>query len=102
MGIDDHLAPEANMVLMGNHPNPFSLQTEIRYETKESAFIRIDIYNLKGQLVNTLVNEAKAAGLHSVVWNGVDKNNQQVANGLYYCTMISGNFTATRKLIFLR
>lgn len=100
--IDDNIAPEANLVLLGNYPNPFSLQTEIKYEIKESAPVRIDIYNLKGQLVSTLVNEAKTAGLHGVVWNGLDKNNRQVVSGIYYYTMTSGNFTGTRKLILLR
>ncbi|MBP7310232.1 MAG: SBBP repeat-containing protein [Candidatus Cloacimonetes bacterium] len=100
--IDDNIAPDANVVLIGNYPNPFSLQTEIKYELKASAPVRIDIYNLKGQLVSTLVNEAKTAGLHGVVWNGLDKNNRQVVSGIYYYTMTSGNFTATRKLILLK
>lgn len=94
--------PVVNVTLHGNYPNPFSTQTAIKYELIEPAPIRIDIYNLKGQLVNTIVNESKTAGAYFTIWNGTDRKNLKVANGVYYYTLSSNKLKHTRKMIVLK
>jgi len=88
--------------LQGNYPNPFNPETTIRYSLKESVPVVIEIYNVKGQLVKTLVNEAKAAGNHSVVWNGRDNQNRPVSSGIFFYKMHAGKYSNTKKMILMK
>lgn len=99
---EDSFLPSASIAALGNHPNPFSTQTTICYELKEPASIKIDVYNLKGQLVNTLVNDSKSTGRHNAVWNGRDMQGKDVANGVYFYTLTTGSHSSTRKLIVMK
>ncbi|MCB5271024.1 MAG: T9SS type A sorting domain-containing protein [Candidatus Cloacimonetes bacterium] len=98
--LEDLLAAPA--FSMSNYPNPFNPQTTISYSLKEASVLRIDIYNLKGQLVKTLVNEAKGPGKHSIVWQGDDDNDRSVASGLYYYRMTAGKYSSTKKMILMK
>jgi len=64
--------------------------------------VRLDIYNLKGQLIKTLVNEAKDAGKYRVVWKGADNKHHPVSSGIYIYKMIAGNYNSTRRMILMR
>lgn len=88
--------------LEGNYPNPFNPSTTVNFSVKEALPVSIGIYNLKGQLVRTLVNDTKAAGSHSVVWNGLDDNGRAVASGIYYYKMNAGKYSSTRKMILMK
>lgn len=99
---DDPAAPASVTQLKGNWPNPFNPSTTISYSLKESGFTRIDVYNAKGQKVKTLVNESKAAGDHSIVWNGKDDSGQELGSGIYFFRMQSGKYSSTRKMLMLK
>ncbi len=99
---DDNTAPVARTGLIGNYPNPFNPSTTIAFSMKESAPVRIDVYNMKGQLVKTLVDEIRPAGNHTVFWNGMDNNNRSISSGVYFYKMTTGKFTSTRKMILLK
>ena len=99
---DDPTVPALTTNLAGNYPNPFNPETTIRYSVKDSTPVTIGIYNIKGQLVKTIVNEVKAAGEHSVVWNGTDSNGRQVASGMYYYKMYAGKYSSTKKMILMK
>ena len=100
---DDPLEiPAAKPMLSANYPNPFNPETTISFSTMDNGPISIKIFNLKGQLVKTLVNEAKALGNHSVIWNGRDDNDRAVSSGVYYYKMKTGKFSATRKMILMK
>ncbi|PKN73879.1 MAG: hypothetical protein CVU50_01465 [Candidatus Cloacimonetes bacterium HGW-Cloacimonetes-3] len=99
---EDALSPLLSNSLHSNYPNPFNPETTIRYSVKGDAPVAIEIYNIKGQLVKTLVNGVQAAGDHSVVWNGTDMNNKSVGNGVYYFKMNSGKYSRTRKMILMK
>lgn len=99
---EDIVSPSASFTLKGNYPNPFSTQTFIKYEVTKHSPVKIDVYNTKGQLVQTLISEPKTAGTYDIQWNGLDKNNQRVACGIYFYTMTSNTHKSTRKLIVLR
>ena len=88
--------------LKQNYPNPFNPTTTITYSLPEATKMRLDIYNLKGQLVKTLVNDEVSAGLHSVVWNSKDMNNADVASGVYFYRISSPNKTQTRKMLLMK
>ena len=80
-----------------NYPNPFNPTTTIAYELAEAGLVSMEIYNLKGQKVNTLLNDSMAAGTHRVVWNGTDKYGRAVSSGIYYCRLITKDRTSARK-----
>jgi len=88
--------------LNANFPNPFNPETTISYSVKEALPVSIEIYNVKGQLVKTLINETKAAGTHTVVWNGSDNNNRPVSSGVYYYKMNAGKYSSTKKMILMK
>ncbi len=88
--------------LLGAAPNPFNSATSIRYQVKGSHDVMIQIYNVKGQLVKTLVQETKSSGMNSVSWNGRDSKNQVLPAGIYFYKMKSGNYSSTKKVILLK
>ncbi|MFA7214303.1 MAG: T9SS type A sorting domain-containing protein [Candidatus Cloacimonadaceae bacterium] len=98
--MDEIVPPEFS--LRQNYPNPFNPSTTISYWLPETARVRLDIYNLKGQLVKTLIDSEMAAGLHSVVWNGKDSNNQAVASGVYFYRISSPNNTQTKRMLLMK
>ncbi|MFA7028895.1 MAG: T9SS type A sorting domain-containing protein, partial [Candidatus Cloacimonadaceae bacterium] len=99
---EDPTVPVLATELQGNYPNPFNPETTIRYSVKETVPVTIEIYNLKGQLVRTLVNEVKTAGNYSVIWNGRDSHNQPVSSGVYFYKMNAGKYSSTKKMIMMK
>jgi len=100
--LEDPTVPVLATELQGNYPNPFNPETTIRYSVKETVPVTIEVYNLKGQLVRTLVNEVKTAGNYSVVWNGRDSHNQPVSSGVYFYKMNAGKYSNTKKMIMMK
>ncbi|MBM4403804.1 MAG: choice-of-anchor J domain-containing protein [Candidatus Cloacimonetes bacterium] len=99
---EDVTSPVIQTELQGNYPNPFNPETTIRYSVKEATPVTIEIYNVKGQLVRTLVNEAKASGSYSNVWNGMDNNGHSVSSGVYFYKMKAGSYSSTKKMILMK
>ena len=102
VSVDDPGVPVVATALHGNYPNPFNPETTISYSVKDAGAVSIEIYNAKGQLVRTLVNEHKATGNYSIVWNGRDNNNQAVSSGVYFYKMLAGKYSSTRKMILMK
>ncbi len=88
--------------LAQNYPNPFNPTTNIAFDISQSGQVTINIYNLIGQQVVTLVNEEIHAGRYEVEWNGLDANSNIVASGVYFYELRSENFNARKKMILLR
>ncbi len=84
---------------LGNYPNPFNPETTIRYTVAKAGQTSLTIYNTKGQIVRTLVNENLPNGQHSVVWNGKDANGTPVASGIYFYKLTSDRKSITRKML---
>ncbi|MDP2173158.1 MAG: choice-of-anchor J domain-containing protein [Candidatus Cloacimonadaceae bacterium] len=99
---DDNMAPAISTSLIGNYPNPFNPETTIRFSIKDAAPVTIQIYNVKGQLVKTLVNEIKDSGNHNVIWKGLDNNNRPVSSGVYFYKMNTGKYSSTKKMILMK
>jgi flagellar hook assembly protein FlgD len=92
--------------LNGNYPNPFNPTTSIKYALHEDARTCIEIFNIKGQKVKTLVDKRQSAGYHTIMWNGKDNSGKTAASGLYFYKMLSegnsGRYTSTKKMILLK
>nr|HPH61728.1 FlgD immunoglobulin-like domain containing protein [Candidatus Syntrophosphaera sp.] len=99
---DDPSVPALVTELQGNYPNPFNPETTISFSLKEAGPVTLDIYNVKGQLVRRLVDEALNSGRHSVVFDGRDANGEPVSSGMYFCQMRAGSYGATRKMILMK
>lgn len=93
--------PKTNQ-LEQNYPNPFNPTTTIEYAVTKTADVVINIYNLRGQLVNTLVNERHSHGRYKTRWDGKDNFGQYVASGVYIYRIIAGDFQTSKKLILMK
>jgi len=88
--------------LSQNYPNPFNPVTTLHYEIAHKGLVRLTIYDLLGRRVADLVNRVQEPGRYQVSWNGVDTNGMPAGSGVYLCRLISGNYTALRKMILVR
>ena len=95
--------PEIVTGLVSAYPNPFSVSTSITLNVgKEKQPIQIEIYNLRGQKIITLVQDELESGQHNILWNGTDENGRRVASGVYLCKMHSKDRTQSIKLMVLK
>lgn len=86
-----------------NYPNPFNPQTTINYNIPEDGNVKLSVYNIRGQKVKTLINETQISGKHSVVWNGTNTHNKQVASGVYFYKLeINDSKVLTNKMLLLK
>ncbi len=93
--------PEAFFVEQ-NYPNPFNPTTTIEYGLPEAAQVRIQIYNMRGELVRTLVDGMQQAGKLIRVWDGLDDNGSLVPSGVYFCRVQSGYEHRMIKMVFAK
>ncbi len=88
--------------LLQNYPNPFNPETNISFNVTESGNVKIDIYNIKGQKVKTLINDSYLSGIQNIVWKGEDDNKKQVSSGIYLYKMQNGKYSSTKKMILMK
>ena len=88
--------------LIGNYPNPFNPETVIKYGLKTDTKVLLEIYNLRGQKVKTLINDYQSAGYHQATWNGRDKTGKQTTSGVYFYKFKAGNYTEIKKMIMMK
>jgi len=89
--------------LYNAYPNPFNPTTTIEFEVPYSMDVVLNVYDISGRLVKTLVDETKYTGLHSTIWDGTDQNGNGVANGLYvYKLMSNQNISIANKMILMK
>ncbi|MBN2415070.1 T9SS type A sorting domain-containing protein [bacterium] len=88
--------------LAGNYPNPFNLTTTIRYRLPAEAQVSISIYNIRGQLVTTLLDGRAGQGTQTVVWDGRDSSGRKVESGLYIVYMESGGSRNAHKVMLVK
>ncbi|MBK9227918.1 MAG: T9SS type A sorting domain-containing protein [Ignavibacteria bacterium] len=86
-----------NFELQQNYPNPFNPETTIEFELPEKNFTSLIIYNVRGQIVETLSSTVLNKGIYSVSWNAAD-----FPSGVYFYTLSSGNLTQTKKLSLIK
>jgi flagellar hook assembly protein FlgD len=96
-GIDADLRYAENLSLSANYPNPFNASTTIRYSLPEPAHVAIEVYDILGRRMQTLVREKKQAGYHSVVWNA-----DGYSSGIYFYRIKAGEYSETKKMVLLK
>ncbi len=111
-GIDDEILYPLSSYISENYPNPFNQSTTIKYALMENSKISIEIYNIRGQKIKTLIDSKMKYGPHSILWNGKDEKGKAVPSGVYFykmsieCESSEGgetrNYNKVRKTILLR
>jgi len=85
------------------HPNPFNPLTRIAYSVKEAGPVTVNVYNVAGKQVRTLLDEELEAGASGeLVWNGLDDHGTRCASGVYFYRIEAPGFTASRKMVILK
>ena len=90
-----------SFALFSNYPNPFNPETSIKYALPQSGHVRIEIYNVLGQRIATLIDTEMAQGYHVAKWDGRNSLGQRVGAGIYLVRMQSGSFVKTQKMMLL-
>lgn len=103
-GIDEvePLQLPTKYVLSQNYPNPFNLETVIEFALPQPCRVRIDIFNILGQRIRTIVDELMPAGTNSVSWDGSGEHGLPVTSGLYFYRILAREFVETKKMIMLK
>lgn len=94
--------PPAMTELGSNYPNPFNPSTTIEFSLAAPGPVTLSIYNASGQLIRTLIDESRTAGVHQAVWDGKDNRGGAVSSGVYFYRMKAGDYDKSRKMILLR
>jgi len=102
LGIDQLGIPQ-QIALHNNYPNPFNPTTTIKYDLTGDAMVSLEIYDVMGREIRTLVNNVKSAGYHEAVWDAMDNSNRLVPSGVYiYRLTVNGSAIDTRKMIMIK
>jgi hypothetical protein len=88
--------------LSQNYPNPFNPVTVIAYELPKAGHVTLEVINVIGQKVKTLVDKYQGIGSYSTLWNSTNYNGDSVANGIYFYRIKSGDFIMTKKMLLIR
>ena len=99
---DDFVIPQIKNELLSNFPNPFNPDTTIKFVIESDGDVEIDIFNIRGQKIKSLVNDFYNSGHHNVTWNGTDDNGNVVSSGVYLYRMKIGDFSETRRMEMLK
>lgn len=100
---DDPFLPQPeSTILLQNYPNPFNPTTTISYQIPKSGSVKLEVYNLKGQLVKTLIDDTQNSGIHGIIWNGTDSHNRNVASGVYLYRLSSINNVQTKRMLLMK
>jgi len=89
-------------VLLENYPNPFNPTTHIRFALPQAGHVRLDLYNVAGQQLRTLVDDQLTAGHYETTWDGRDKAGFNAASGVYFAVLQTANSRQTRSMVLAR
>ncbi len=90
------------MMLYQCYPNPFNPSTTIMFDLPEPLHVKLCVYTVKGELVETLVDRYMIEGRKEVTWSAKDNKGHAVSSGIYFYRLVAGEFTQTRKMVLLR
>lgn len=88
--------------LYQNYPNPFNPQTMIKIETAKATFIELNVYDIRGRKVRTLVSSTQPAGIYFVPWDGTDDDGNRLTSGIYYYQIRAGDSSDVKRMVLLR
>ncbi len=99
---EQHRATPGEFALYQNYPNPFNPSTTIRYDIAEESFVTLEIFDITGKRVRSLVQSTKAPGTFEAVWDASDSMGKMVPNGTYLCLLQAGTIQLVNKLMVLK
>ena len=88
--------------LLPAFPNPFNPSTNIRYSLVEPAKVKIEIFNVKGQLMRVFENTYETPGYYQISWDGMDSNGRKAASGVYLYRMTAGKYSSYKKMVLAK
>ena len=101
-GIDEQDNRPINFSLNQNYPNPFNATTKISFNTAATGNVVLDVYNITGQKVKTLINSEMTAGVHSIIWDGTNEEGNVISSGVYFYHLQVADRSETKKMILLK
>ncbi len=99
---DSYEIVQSNEINSYNYPNPFNPETRISYDITKKGNVTVDIYNLKGQKVKSLLSEKQEAGMHNVVWYGDNDSGKKVSSGTYLYRVKNGEEEVVKKMLLMK
>ena len=99
--------PAHRKILVQCYPNPFNMSTNISFNLEKDSDVIIEVYNVQGRKIRTLLNRRETQGLHNVVWEGYNDENHIVSSGIYYYRIHAGNengatMSKTGKMVLIK
>ena len=98
--VEDEIISSENSLYC--YPNPFNPSTTINFSIPIESNVELSIFNIKGQKVRTIVNAKQQAGEKEFIWNGEDDSHKSVTSGIYFYTLLTSEFSQTKKMILLK
>ncbi len=100
---DENLQSSILKIQLSNYPNPFNPSTSIMFNVKQNSdFVNLEVYNIKGQKVKTLINEEMQSGKHSIIWSGLDDENKPVSSGIYFYKLKTNKKESVKRMLLLK
>jgi len=93
---------EFSTLLLQNRPNPFNPCTQIEYRLGKDTHAVLNIYDVRGRLIRTLIDRPQKTGVYHVIWDGKDSRGGMVSTGVYFYRLSTGTFTQTRRMVLLK
>jgi hypothetical protein len=91
-----------NFGLVQNYPNPFNGQTNIEYRISTQSNVKLEIFNILGQKIKTLIEEEKSPGYFTISWDGKNNFGDSMNSGIYFIKLSADKFTETKKIMLLK
>ncbi len=99
---DQTISPSLPLSLSQNYPNPFNPETTISFSLPVESKVKLEIYNIKGQKVTTLLDEQLGTGKYNITWKGTNSNQKQVSSGIYFYKLSTPDKSITRKMLLMK
>jgi hypothetical protein len=93
--------PAEDKIQLGSYPNPFSSSSTITYELNTASHVSLQIFDIQGRLVTTLVDGNQQPGIYRFDWNGTGPSGNRISNGVYTCVLLTSESVSSRKMILL-
>jgi len=100
--ISNNEMPQLKFELEQNYPNPFNPSTTISYTVNQSENVVLEIFDIKGERIKTLINDFQKPGEYNVTWDGTSNSGGKLASGVYFYSVRTGNSVATKKMLMLK
>ena len=92
----------AQSIILWSTPNPFNARTTIAYELDYGGYVRLTVFDLSGRVIRTLVDRFQPRGSHTVIWDGRDSGQNEVASGVYLYELTTGRHEGVGRVTLVK